>query len=71
MLSQQSGIVEVGQDVAVHDQEVFGQVVEDLQHRPYRAQRNVLACITDRDTQSNDQNLWMCFGKGEPSRRMI
>jgi hypothetical protein len=20
---------------------------------------------------SNDQNLWMCFGKGEPSRRMI
>jgi hypothetical protein len=20
---------------------------------------------------SNDQNLWMCFGKGVPSRRMI
>jgi hypothetical protein len=20
---------------------------------------------------SNDQNLWMCFGKGEPSRMMI
>lgn len=31
----------------------------------------LMAFADDRGDRSNDQNLWMCFGEGEPSRRMI
>ncbi|MQA80483.1 MAG: SDR family NAD(P)-dependent oxidoreductase [Streptosporangiales bacterium] len=31
----------------------------------------LVICAGVQETRSNDRNLWMCFGRGVPSRRMI
>ncbi|GAA4675673.1 hypothetical protein GCM10023324_31430 [Streptomyces youssoufiensis] len=39
--------IEVGEDVAVHHQEVSGQLIEHAQQRAHGAQRAVLAAVAD------------------------
>jgi hypothetical protein len=43
-------VVQVGQDVAVHDEELVGQPVQDLQDRADRAERGVLGRVVDLDS---------------------